>query len=98
MRELADDDDSEQDRTSRWCLRRQMRRSTGISGTLRVSVIRMDLAAMQVGGSESKEQAVVQLELRFKRNRETTQSWIRRVCKVAGCSVLLILLSARGIE
>jgi hypothetical protein len=44
----------------------------------------MDLAAMQVGENEDKEQAVVQLELRVKAEQGATQNWVKRVCKAAG--------------
>jgi len=80
--ELADDEDSEQDRNfemmpvpSNASLHRYIRD---------LARVRMDLAAMQVGGSDSKEPAVVQLELRVKAEQEAAQSWIRRVCKAAG--------------
>jgi hypothetical protein len=46
--------------------------------------VRMDLAAMQAGENEDKEQAVVQLELRVKAEQEATQNWVKRVCKAAG--------------
>ena len=80
--ESADDEDSEQDRNfemmpapSNAALHRYIRD---------LARVRMDLAAMEVGESESKEQAVVQLELRVKAEQEVAQSWIRRVCKAAG--------------
>jgi hypothetical protein len=80
--EPADDEDSEQDRNfemmpapSNAALHRYIRD---------LARVRMDLAAMQVGESEKKEQAVVQLEMRVKAEQELTQSWIRRVCKAAG--------------
>lgn len=46
--------------------------------------VRMDLAVMQAGENESRDQAVVQLELRVKAEQEATQSWVKRVCKAAG--------------
>ena len=46
--------------------------------------VRMDLAVMQAGANESKDQAVVQLELRVKAEQEATQNWVKRVCKAAG--------------
>jgi hypothetical protein len=46
--------------------------------------VRMDLAVMQAGENESRDQAVVQLELRVKAEQEATQSWVERVCKAAG--------------
>jgi len=46
--------------------------------------VRMDLAVMQAGENESRDQAIVQLELRVKAEQEATQSWIGRVCKAAG--------------
>ena len=80
--ELGDDEDSEQDRNfemmpapSNAALHRYIRD---------LARVRMDLAAMQAGEKESKEQAVVQLELRVKAEQELAQSWIRRVCKAAG--------------
>lgn len=80
--ELADDEDDEQDRNfemipapSNAALHRYIRD---------LARVRMDLMAMQVGESESKEQAFEQLELRVKAEQEAAQSWIRRVCKAAG--------------
>ena len=80
--ELADDEDGEQDRNfemipapSNAALHRYIRD---------LARVRMDLMAMQVGESESKEQAFEQLELRVKAEQEAAQSWIRRVCKAAG--------------
>ncbi|KAF8499536.1 hypothetical protein F5888DRAFT_83251 [Russula emetica] len=46
--------------------------------------VRMDLAVMLAGGNESRDQAVVQLELRVKAEQEATQCWVKRVCKAAG--------------
>jgi hypothetical protein len=46
--------------------------------------VRMDLAVMQAGENESRDQAVMQLELRVKAEQEATQSWVKRVCKAAG--------------
>ncbi|KAH9062354.1 hypothetical protein EDB87DRAFT_1606636 [Lactarius vividus] len=47
--------------------------------------VRMDLAALQVGEGEGKEDpAVEQLMLRVKAEQETVQSWVRRVCSSAG--------------
>lgn len=46
--------------------------------------VRMDLAVMQAGENESRDQAVVQLELRVKAEQEATQNWVKRVCKAAG--------------
>jgi hypothetical protein len=46
--------------------------------------VRMDLAVMQAGGNESRDQVVVQLELRVKAEQEATQCWVKRVCKAAG--------------
>lgn len=47
--------------------------------------VRMDLAALQAGESEGKEDpAVDQLVLRVKAEQETVQSWMRRVCEAAG--------------
>jgi len=47
--------------------------------------VRMDLAAMQAGEAEGKEDpAVEQLMLRAKAEQDTAQSWIRRVCEAAG--------------
>lgn len=37
--------------------------------------VRMDLAAIQVGENESKEQVLVQLELRVKSERDAARSW-----------------------
>lgn len=80
--ELADDEDGEQDRNfemmpapSNAALHRYIRD---------LARVRMDLTAMQVGESESKEQAFEQLELRVKAEQEAAQTWIRRVCKAAG--------------
>jgi hypothetical protein len=80
--ELGDDEDSEQDRNfemmpapSNAALHRYIRD---------LARVRMDLVAMQAGENESKEQAVVQLELRVKAEQELAQSWMRRVCKAAG--------------
>jgi hypothetical protein len=80
--ELADDEDGEQDRNfemipapSNAALHRYIRD---------LARVRMDLMAMQVGESESKEQAFEQLELRVKAEQEAAQSWMRRVCKAAG--------------
>ncbi|KAH8985693.1 hypothetical protein EDB92DRAFT_1949730 [Lactarius akahatsu] len=47
--------------------------------------VRMDLAALQAGDGEGKEDPVVeQLVLRVKAEQETVQSWTRRVCSSAG--------------
>lgn len=47
--------------------------------------VRMDLAALQAGDGEGKEEpAVEQLVLRVKAEQETVQSWMRRVCSSAG--------------
>jgi len=46
--------------------------------------VRMDLAVMQAGVNESRDQAVVQLELRVKAEQEATQNWVKRVCRAAG--------------
>lgn len=46
--------------------------------------VRMDLAVMQAGENGSRDQAVVQLELRVKAEQEATQNWVKRVCKAAG--------------
>jgi hypothetical protein len=46
--------------------------------------VRMDLAVMQAGEDESRDQAIVQLELRVKAEQEATQIWVKRVCKAAG--------------
>ena len=82
MGEPGDDEDSEQDRNfemmpapSNAALHRYIRD---------LARVRMDLAAMQAGEKVSKEQAVVQLELRVKAEQELAQSWMRRVCKAAG--------------
>jgi hypothetical protein len=79
---LADDEDGEQDRAfemmpapSNAALHRYIKD---------LARVRMDLAAMQAGGNEDKEQTVVQLELRVKAEQEATQNWVKRVCKAAG--------------
>ncbi|KAI9442759.1 hypothetical protein H4582DRAFT_1930758 [Lactarius indigo] len=47
--------------------------------------VRMDLAALQAGEGEGKEDpAVEQLVLRVKAEQETVQSWMKRVCSSAG--------------
>jgi hypothetical protein len=46
--------------------------------------VRMDLAVMQAGENENRDQVVVQLELRVKAEQEATQNWVKRVCKAAG--------------
>jgi hypothetical protein len=46
--------------------------------------VRMDLAVMQAGENEIRDQAVVQLELRVKAEQEAIQDWVKRVCKAAG--------------
>jgi hypothetical protein len=79
---LADDEDGEQD----WAFELMPAPSNAalhryIKDLARV---RMDLAAMQAGGNEDKEQTVVQLELRVKAEQEATQNWVKRVCKAAG--------------
>ena len=56
--------------------------------------IRMDLAAIQAGENEDREQAVVQLGLRVK--YEVTQNWIKRVCKAAARGALSIVDPAFG--
>ncbi|KAH9997663.1 hypothetical protein BJV77DRAFT_960158 [Russula vinacea] len=79
---LVDDEDGEQGRTfemmpapSNAALHRYIKD---------LARVRMDLAAMQAGENEDKEQTVVQLELRVKAEQEATQNWIKRVCKAAG--------------
>jgi hypothetical protein len=80
--ELADDEDGEQDRNFEMMLAPS---NAALHRYIRdLARVRMDLAAMQVGESESKEQAFEQLELRVKAEQEAAQSWIRRVCKAAG--------------
>ncbi|KAI9510122.1 hypothetical protein F5148DRAFT_1182571 [Russula earlei] len=46
--------------------------------------VRMDLAAMQSVENKVTEQVIVALEQRVKAEQEATQSWVRRVCRVAG--------------
>jgi len=46
--------------------------------------VRMDLAVMQAGEKESRDEAVMQLELRVRAEQETIQSWVKCVCKAAG--------------
>ena len=82
MGELGDDEDREQDRSfemmptpSKAALHRYIRD---------LWRVRKDLAAMQAEKNESKEQVVVQLELRVRAEQELVQSWMRRVCKAAG--------------